>query len=68
MPPKTKYFNSLSNLVQVNATQIYVIGGHANKQWATLLDRDYDVPRSCIRIDLESGEFDVRSSLLSSRF
>ena len=44
------------------------MGGHGNKEWATLLPRDYDVPTSCIRIDLVSQEFDVRSSLLSSRF
>ena len=40
-----------SKIVQVNRSQVYIIGGI----YPSLMGRVYDVARSCLRVDLETG-------------
>ena len=44
---------SVSKIIQVNNTVVYVIGGN---QYPSLLGRKYDVPKSCMKIDMATGE------------
>ena len=45
---------SNSKPIQVNKTEVYLIGGSQTLQ--SLLARNYEVDISCLRIDLNSGE------------
>ena len=54
-----------SKLIQINNTQIYVIGGRPESP--SLLTHDYDVWRSCLRVDLESATVEERASLVTGR-
>jgi len=45
---------SKSKFIQINKTSLYLIGGR--NEYQSLLRREYDVPTSCVRVDLGSGE------------
>ena len=45
---KSQLSQTLSKIVQANSSQVYIIGGYS----ASLMGREYDVARSCIRADL----------------
>ena len=46
--------NDASNIIQVNGTELYVIGG--NSDLPSLVARKVDVPTSCFKIDVKTGQ------------
>ena len=46
-------FNWTNKIIQINSTDIYVIGGH--KKYKSLLAREYDVPKCCLQINIKNG-------------
>ena len=54
-----------SRIVQVNRYHLFVLGG--SQGYPSLLTRDYDVPRSCIRVDLNGGKAKQMRNMLSER-
>jgi len=55
----------LAKIVQVNQRVIYLIGGDGRKP--SLPDREYDVWRSCIKVDIISGVFELKTRLTQRR-
>jgi hypothetical protein len=49
-PGSTTY----SKIVQVNATDVYIIGG--DEMYKSLLARDYNVPRGCLKVNISTAE------------
>ena len=48
-------YTSSSKMIQVNRTEIYVVGGRQG--YPPLLARSFDVTKCCIKIDMETKEF-----------
>jgi len=55
----------LSKFIQVNATDLYLIGG--NLQYPSLLARHFLVGKSCLKIHLKTGELTQEASMQSNR-
>jgi len=55
----------LSKIVQVNKRVIYLVGGDARKP--SFPDRQYDVLRSCIKVDIISGVFELKTQMSHRR-
>jgi hypothetical protein len=58
---KNRYFTergivgiSACKIIQINETDIYVIGGHPF--YPTLMSRDYDVAKSTLQISIRTGQ------------
>ena len=47
---KAQLDQTLSRIVQANSSQVYIIGGYSG--YPSLIGRDYDVERSCLKADL----------------
>ena len=45
---------SMSKIIQVNGRSVYLVGG--SKFFPALLQRDYAVERSCLKIDVSTGQ------------
>ena len=56
-------FISSAKIVQTNKETIYVIGGREK----TLLARDYNIPRSCFKINTFTGEITQQANLVTGR-
>ena len=56
---------SNAKTIQVNASDVYVIGGH--EQDHSLLAKPYHVPTSCLQINVETGELFEKQSMTHSR-
>ena len=54
-----------SKIVQATCNKVYIIGGHKNKP--SLLTTEYDVERSCLRVDLMSGLLEKMPDMQNSR-
>jgi len=46
-----------SKIVQINNSESYLIGGFATK---TLLSRDYEVLKTCLRFNIKDGKLTLR--------
>ena len=53
---KNEYENKLSHskIIQVNETDVYIIGG--NNLFRSLLKREYDAPKSCLLLNNHTGK------------
>ena len=51
---KNQNSSTCSKLIQVNHTDVWVIGG-GRPMSASLLAREYDVPTSCFKINIKTG-------------
>ena len=54
-----------SKLLQINDTVVYVVGGSQDRP--SLLPYRYNVPRSCLRIDMKKQEVEVGPDLVRGR-
>jgi hypothetical protein len=45
---------SFSKFIQIDGQWVYAVGGSNNRY--SLFAREYDVPSSCLRIDMKSGK------------
>ena len=57
--------STVSKIVQTNSDGVFVIGGY--KFSPSLLTHTYNVPRSCLFIDLSTGIISEKSQLISGR-
>lgn len=55
----------MSKTVQTNNNTIFIIGGHAHDP--SLLARSYDVPTSCFKVNIDTGELTVQANMLFGR-
>ena len=54
-----------SKIVQFSGTVVYLVGGHAN--YPSLLEGNYDVPRSCVRLDMNTRELSRKRPMKTGR-
>ena len=57
---------SLSKIIQIGRHEVYLIGGHRYQM--SLLPRDYDLGKACLRIDMDIREVSQRTPMKTSRF
>ena len=57
--------NDASNIIKVNSTEVYVIGGSLTQP--SLLAHKYDVPTSCLKINLPLNEVSQQSPMNMGR-
>ena len=69
---RTMYFEGLdlcstsSVITQVSSGEIYIIGG--NQDYPSLVAREYEVNRSCIRVNIQSGVLALMASMGHGRW
>ena len=56
---------SESKIVQFSGTVVYLLGGHAN--YPSLLEGNYEVPRSCVRLDMNTRELSRKKPMKTGR-
>ena len=54
-----------SKIIQVNTNEVYIIGGDSS--YPSLVAGYYNVPTSCLHVNLKTGELTVKSSMNRSR-
>ena len=54
-----------SKIVHFSGTEVYIVGGHPN--YPSLLERFYDVPRSCIKLDMKTRELSRKKPMITGR-
>ena len=54
-----------SKLLQINKTEVCILGGRQENP--SLLAREYEVSRSCLTVDIYTGEVEEKASMVEGR-